>query len=113
MFSFIQSLSFNSLADQDPESVMADYVMRKNKRALSALYDRYADDLCHYLLTFSKATLAQDIVQKTRLKLVEKPTSYQHSSSDKAFLFNVDSNTLLDEIYLTVASDAVKSRNFF
>jgi RNA polymerase sigma factor (sigma-70 family) len=101
MFGFIQSLSFNSLSEQDSESMMADYVMRKNKKALEVLYDRYADDLYHYLLTMSEPALAQDIVQLTWLKLVEKPTRYQHASSVRAFLFTIARNALIDEFRKT------------
>lgn len=101
MFGFMQSLTLNSIAEKDSESVMADYVIRKNKKALSALYDRYADDLYHYLLTMSEPALAQDIVQKTWLKLVEKPSHYQHASSVKAFLFTIARHALIDEFRKT------------
>jgi RNA polymerase sigma-70 factor (ECF subfamily) len=101
MFGFMQSLTLNAIAEQDSESVMADYVIRKNKKALSALYDRYADDLYHYLLTMSEPALAQDIVQQTWLKLVEKPSRYQHASSVKAFLYTIARHALIDEFRKT------------
>jgi RNA polymerase sigma-70 factor (ECF subfamily) len=101
MFGFIQSLTNSSIARQDSETVMADYVVGKNTKALAALYDRYANDLYHYLLSMSDPALAQDIVQKTWLKLVEKPASYQRASSVKAFLFTIARNALIDEFRKT------------
>ena len=101
MFGFMQSLTLNAIAEQDSESVMADYVIRKNKKALSALYDRYADDLYHYLLPMSEPALAQDIVQPTWLKLVAKPSRYQQASSVKAFLYTIARHALIDEFRKT------------
>lgn len=103
MFSFLPSILMHSAARKQPppEQVMADYIMRKDKKAIIALYNTFADDMYHYLLTMSDPTLAQDIVQKTWLKVIEKPHSYHTLGSVKAWLFTMARNALIDEFRKT------------
>lgn len=103
MFSFLPSILMpnSSRKQPPPEQVMADYIMHKDKKAIIALYNTFADDMYHYLLTLSDPTLAQDIVQKTWLKVIEKPHSYHTVGSVKAWLFTIARNALIDEFRKT------------
>lgn len=103
MFSFIPSVLMpNSMRKTSPpEKVMADYIARRDKKAIIELYDAFADDMYHYLLTLSDSALAQDIVQKTWLKVIEKPHTYHRKGSVKAWLFTIARNALIDEFRLT------------
>jgi RNA polymerase sigma-70 factor (ECF subfamily) len=103
MFSFLPSMLMPSTHNKQPppEQVMADYIMHKDKKAITALYNTFADDMYHYLLTLSEPSTAQDIVQKTWLKVIEKPHSYHTSGSLKAWLFTMARNALIDELRKT------------
>ena len=103
MFSFIPSILMPNASRKQPppEQVMADYIMRKDKKAIIELYNTFADDMYHYLLSLSDPTLAQDIVQKTWLKVIEKPHSYHTVGSVKAWLFTMARNALIDEFRKT------------
>jgi len=103
MFSFLPSILMpNANRKQPPpEQVMADYIMLRDKKAIIELYNLFADDMYHYLLTLSDPALAQDIVQKTWLKVIEKPQSYHTVGSVKAWLFTMARNALIDEFRKT------------
>jgi len=79
------------------EALMAEYAINQNTRIFSQLYDRFANDLYHFLLTLSDVQLASDIAQKTWLKVYEKPQRYQATAGFKAWLFTVARNALIDE----------------
>ncbi|MFT6269140.1 MAG: RNA polymerase sigma-70 factor (ECF subfamily) [Alphaproteobacteria bacterium] len=102
MLSFLPSILMPSTQSKTPpEEVMADYIMNRDKKAIMALYSEFSDDLYHYLLTLSDHTLAKDIVQKTWLKVIEKPHSYHTTGSVKAWLFTMARNALIDEFRKT------------
>lgn len=102
MFSFLPSTFLSSApVNVAPEEVMADYIMRKDKKSILALYAAFADDMYHYLLTLSDPTLAEDIVQKTWLKVIENPHNYHTAGSVKAWLFTLARNSLIDEFRKT------------
>ncbi len=103
MFSFLPSLRKVSWGTEkfEPEKAMADFIMRKDKKALEALYNAFANDLYHYLITLSDATLAKDIAQKTWLKVIEKPQNYHTAGNVKAWLFTMARNALIDEFRKT------------
>lgn len=103
MFSFLPSILMpNTHSKQPPpEQVMADYIMHKDKKAIIALYNTFADDMYHYLLTLSEPATAQDIVQKTWLKVIENPHNYHTAGSVKAWLFTMARNALIDEFRKT------------
>jgi RNA polymerase sigma factor (sigma-70 family) len=102
MFSFLQSILMPSAQSKMPaEEVIANYIMKRNKKAIMALYTEFADDMYHYLLNLSDAILAKDIVQKTWLKVIEKPHSYHTAGSVKAWLFTMACNALIDKFRKT------------
>jgi RNA polymerase sigma-70 factor (ECF subfamily) len=102
MFSFLPSILLpNTKSKVSPEEVMASYVLDRDKKAIVSLYNEFADDMYHYVLTLSDPTLAKDIVQKTWLKVIEKPHYYSHAGSVKAWLFTIARNALIDEFRKT------------
>jgi RNA polymerase sigma factor (sigma-70 family) len=103
MFGFLPSILMPNARNNQPppEEVMADYIMHKDKKAITALYNTFADDMYHYLLTLSEPSTAQDIVQKTWLKVIEKPHNYHTAGSVKAWLFTMARNALIDEFRKT------------
>lgn len=102
MFSFLPSILLPSTKIKvSPEQVMANYVLDRDKKAIVSLYNEFADDMYHYLLTLSDPTLAKDIVQKTWLKVIEKPHNYSRAGSVKAWLFTIARNALIDEFRKT------------
>lgn len=100
MFSFLPNLFWTN-NNKAPEDAMADYVMYQDKKALEALYQKFANDIYHFLLTLSDENLAQDIAQKTWLKVIENPHSYNRLGSVKAWLFTIARNMLIDEFRKT------------
>jgi RNA polymerase sigma factor (sigma-70 family) len=108
MFSFLPSIWMpNRPGKMPPEEAMANYIMNRDERAITALYTEFADDMYHYLLTLSEASLAKDVVQKTWLKVIEKPHSYHTAGSVKAWLFTMARNALIDEFRKTKRWEAV------
>lgn len=109
MFSFLPAILMPSSSRKVPlpEEVMADYIMNKDKKAITALYDAFADDMYHYLVTLSDPTLAKDIVQKTWLKVIENPHRFHTATSVKAWLFTLARNALIDEFRKTNRSIAL------
>lgn len=80
------------------ESVMLRYAESGNKALLTKLYTACGDDLYHFVLTLSDPVLAQDICQKTWLKVMEKKHLFRDSGQFKAWLFTLARNQLIDEL---------------
>ncbi|MEP0177974.1 MAG: RNA polymerase sigma factor [Paraglaciecola sp.] len=80
------------------ESVMLRYAESGNKALLTKLYTACGDDLYHFVLTLSEPILAQDICQKTWLKVMEKKHLFRDSGQFKAWLFTLARNLLIDEL---------------
>lgn len=79
------------------EALMLSYAKTGEQVLLSKLYDACGNDLYHFLLTLSDATLAKDISQLTWLKVIEKKHLYRDSGLFKAWLFTLARNLLIDE----------------
>lgn len=86
------------VAHQTNEWLMIQYADSCDNKWLAQLYDNCADDLYHFLLTLSEATLAKDISQKAWLKVIEKRHLYRDSGKFTAWLFTLARNLLIDEI---------------
>lgn len=80
------------------EALMLHYSQTGDSKFLSQLYDNCALDLFHFLLGQSNQTLAEDISQKTWLKVIEKREYYRRDGRFKAWLFTLGRNLLLDEL---------------
>ena len=85
----------------DPESLMVRFCQTGSQTDLSRLFNHYGQDVYHYLVSLSNREIAQDVSQKTWLKVIEKKHLYQEQSSLKAWLFTIATNTLRDEIRLS------------
>ncbi|WP_233267293.1 sigma-70 family RNA polymerase sigma factor [Paraglaciecola sp. L3A3] len=79
------------------ENIMRRYVITGDQTLLSKLYDANGNDLYHFIMTLSDATLAKDICQKTWLKVIEKKHLYQNTGQFKAWLFTIARNQLMDD----------------
>lgn len=79
------------------EALMLRYSRNGDPQLLGRLYDACANDLYHFLLTLSDATLAKDISQMTWVKVIEKKHLYKDSGSFKAWIFTLSRNLLIDE----------------
>lgn len=82
----------------DDEALMQRYADSGDARLLSQLYDRRANDLFHFLLALCGHDIAQDIAQKTWLKVIEKRQLYRSHGRFKGWLFTLGRHTLLDEL---------------
>ena len=80
------------------EELMQHYAASGDKQTLSQLYDNCADDLYHFILTQTDATLAKDICQKAWIRVIEKRHLYQRTGKFKAWLFTLARNQLFDEL---------------
>ncbi len=80
------------------EVLMQRYAENGDARVLGQLYDRRANDLFHFLLALCGHDLAQDIAQKTWLKVIEKRHRYRPQGQFKSWLFTMGRRTLLDEL---------------
>lgn len=90
-------LGYAAISDTSNESLMCRYAAKKEKQILAQLYDNCSHDLYHFLLTLSDPDLANDIAQKTWLKVIDKSHLYQNSGSFKSWLFTLGRRTLIDE----------------
>ncbi|MFT2090341.1 sigma-70 family RNA polymerase sigma factor [Paraglaciecola sp. 2405UD69-4] len=80
------------------EQVMLRYAESGNKALLTKLYTACGNDLYHFILTLSDPITAQDISQKTWLKVIEKKHLFKDSGQFKAWLFTLARNQLIDEL---------------
>lgn len=80
------------------EALMLHYSQSGQSDLLSQLYDNCNQRLYHFLLTHSNKDMAQDICQKTWLKVIEKKHLYQNDGRFIAWLFTLGRNLLTDEI---------------
>ena len=82
----------------DPESLMMRFCQTGSQTDLSRLFNYYGQDLYHYLVSLSNPEIAEDVSQKTWLKVIEKKHLYREQASLKAWLFTIAANTLRDEV---------------
>lgn len=75
---------------------MQKYADTGDHRFLQALYHQFGDALYHFLLTLTDSALAEDISQKTWLRLIEKRHLYQQNGRFSAWLFTMGRNLLMD-----------------
>ncbi len=80
------------------EQKMIKFAQHADQNLISALVDEFNDDLYHYLLSQSEPSLAEDILQNTWLKVIEKRALYRMQLSFKSWLFILARNSLIDEL---------------
>ncbi|WP_395344732.1 RNA polymerase sigma factor [Ningiella sp. W23] len=99
------SIGLMDIKEDCPDSLMAEFTLSQTKRVFHKLYAQLSDDLYHYLLSMSDEQTANDLAQKTWLKVYEQPHRYQAKtqgntsmrSGFKSWLFAIARNALFDE----------------
>ncbi|MCJ8318462.1 MAG: sigma-70 family RNA polymerase sigma factor [Colwellia sp.] len=81
-----------------PDKLLQQFAATNNRKYLSALVDEYNQTLFHYLLSQSDKATAEDILQSTWLKVINKKHLYKTNNSAKYWLFAIARNTLIDEL---------------
>lgn len=82
------------------EALMLAYQQTGKKRYLTQLVDMHYDDLFHFLKSQSNHSTAQDIVQKSWLKVIEKKQLYQANGQFKSWLYTIARRLLIDDFRL-------------
>ncbi|WP_226996467.1 sigma-70 family RNA polymerase sigma factor [Thalassotalea crassostreae] len=98
------------------EQLMRRYSASGNNKWLCQLVDKHNHDIYHFLLTQSDKNLAEDVVQSTWLKVIDKRQYFTAQTMFKAWLYRIARNTLVDELrrlqrwqYDTVEMDQLES----
>lgn len=81
-----------------PDKQLEQFARTHHKKYLSAVVAHYNQALFHYLLSQSDAATAQDVLQNTWVKVIERIHLYKYGSSSNFWLFAIARNTLLDEL---------------
>ncbi|WP_231731012.1 RNA polymerase sigma factor [Lacimicrobium alkaliphilum] len=81
----------------DNDELMRQYVVTGDSKLLARLYDNCADDLYHYLVSHADKELANDVSQKTWLRVIDKRHLYRSNGQFRAWLFTLARNQLMDE----------------
>lgn len=85
-------------AKSDNEWLMEQYRLTQKAKYLEQLYNACGDDLYHYLLSQTNPSLAQDICQRTWLKVIENRNYYRNTGRFSGWLFAIARNMLIDEL---------------
>ena len=80
-----------------PEQLMVCYRDTGEKHYLEQLVTVYYDDLLHFLISQSDRVVAEDVCQKTWLKVIDKRAQFKTENSFKSWLFTIARRSLLDE----------------
>ena len=87
----------SSAARMSNEALILRYASKKESHVLTQLYDNCERDLFHFLLSLTDDELAQEIAQRTWLKVIEKSHLYRDQASFKSWLFTIGRRCLIDE----------------
>ncbi|ODB43175.1 RNA polymerase subunit sigma-24 [Pseudoalteromonas sp. BMB] len=85
-------------ATSNVEDPLYEYATTGKVKYLEQVIERYQSDLFHFLKTQTQAASAEDICQKTWLKIIEKKSAYRQQGHPKAYLFHIARNLLIDSI---------------
>ncbi len=87
--------SYTQIADEE----LMVLVGKKDQRAFSELYDRYADRMVNYFysMLWKDHEKAQDFTQDIFAKLIHKPHLYNSSRSFKTWFFSIANNMCKNE----------------
>lgn len=82
-----------NIASQLPDETLMKLVSKGHSWAFGNLYDRYAEKLLRYVYRFvNDQAQAQDLVQETFLKLIEKPEAFNPDKRFSTWLYTVAGN---------------------
>lgn len=96
--SFVLSLKNLLPGTVTNEWLMTQYRLSQEAKYLTQLYNNCANDLYHFLLTMSAPALAEDITQRTWLKVIDNRNKYQVDGTFTGWLFTIGRRLLIDEL---------------
>jgi len=81
-----------------PEQIMFRYNQTKKQKYLTQIVELYNFPLYHYLLSLSTKEAAEDALQTTWIKVMQKSHHYNNQNQLKSWLFTIARNTLIDDL---------------
>lgn len=81
-----------------PEQLMLRYSQTKEQKYLIKLIELFNLPIYHYLLSLSNKETAEDALQTTWIKVMQKSHYYKNQQQVKSWLFAIARNTLIDEL---------------
>lgn len=81
-----------------PENLLMKYATTGEQKYLASLVEQFNLSLYHFLLSLSDKALAEDVLQITWLKVINKASQYQQHTNVKSWLFTIARNSLIDEL---------------
>ncbi|MBJ2129254.1 RNA polymerase sigma factor [Alteromonas sp. IB21] len=95
------------------ERLMLQYSTKGDEASLAALFDLHNNKLFYFLKVLSDSTVAEDICQRTWIKVIENSHLFKSGDNFQAWLFTISRRTLIDELRksakLEYNNDAVES----
>ena len=95
------------------ERLMLQYSAKGDEASLAALFDLHNNKLFYFLKVLSDSTVAEDICQRTWIKVIENSHLFKSGDNFQAWLFTIGRRTLIDELRksakLEYNNDAVES----
>lgn len=80
------------------ERLMQQYRETGSDQALSSLYDLHSNKLFHFLVVMSDKQRAEDIVQRSWVKVIEKRQGFSDATNFQAWLFTIGRRLLIDDV---------------
>lgn len=80
------------------ERLMLQYSTKGNEASLAALFDLHNNKLFYFLKVLSDSTVAEDICQRTWIKVIENSHLFKSGDNFQAWLFTIGRRTLIDEL---------------
>ena len=80
------------------ERLMLQYSAKNDEASLAALFDLHNNKLFYFLKVLSDSTVAEDICQRTWIKVIENSCLFKSGDNFQAWLFTIGRRTLIDEL---------------
>ena len=80
------------------ERLMLQYSAKGDEAPLAALFDLHNNKLFYFLKVLSDSTVAEDICQRTWIKVIENSHLFKSGDNFQAWLFTIGRRTLIDEL---------------
>ena len=80
------------------ERLMLQYSTKGDEASLAALFDLHNNKLFYFLKVLSDSTVAEDICQRTWIKVIENSHLFKSGDNFQAWLFTIGRRTLIDEL---------------
>ena len=79
------------------ERLMLQYSANGDEASLAALFDLHSHKLIYFLKVLSDSTIAEDICQRTWIKVIEHRHLFKSGDNFQAWLFTIGRRALIDE----------------